>query len=68
MSDLPTTVHAVADRCGQRVRTVTRPDFTETLVKRAAERRMHLFEKADGGEWQCGGPGVCVECNREGTI
>lgn len=65
MPDLATTVHAVFERCGQRVRTVTRADFTGTAgTPRAGMRRMHLFEHADG-EWQCGGPGVCVICNLE---
>jgi hypothetical protein len=68
MPDLPTTVHAVFERCGQRIRTVTRPDFTGAAgTPRAGMRRMHLFE-TDGGEReeQCGGPGVCVVCNQEG--
>lgn len=65
MPDLPETEHAVFERCGQRVRCVTKPDFTETIVKRAEPRRMHLFQ-TPAGEKQCGGPGLCVECNREG--
>ena len=66
MPDLPETEHAVFDRCGQRVRTVTRPDFTGTAgTPRAGLRRMHLFATPDG-EKQCGGPGFCVECNKEG--
>lgn len=66
MPDLPETEHEVTERCGQRIRTVTRPDFTEKVVKRAELRRMHLFRGPDGREEQCGGPGLCVECNKEG--
>lgn len=66
MPDLPETVHATFERCGQRVRTVTRPDFTGTAgTPRAGMRRMHLFANPDGGEWQCGGPGFCAICNQE---
>ena len=66
MPDLPVTEHAVFQRAGQRVRTVTRPDFTGTAgTPRAGLRRMHLFLQPSGREEQCGGPGFCVECNRE---
>jgi hypothetical protein len=60
---LPAIEHAVFYRCGQRVRTVTREDFTEKVVPRAHTRRMHLFAMPDGREAQCGGPGFCVECS-----
>jgi hypothetical protein len=66
MPDLPETEHAVYERCGQRVRIVTRPDFTGTAgTPRAGLRRMHLFLTASGREEQCGGPGFCVICNSE---
>lgn len=65
MPDLPETEHTTFERCGQRVRTVTRADFTETVVARAQPRRMHLFAQADGREVQCGGPSFCVICNQE---
>lgn len=29
------------------------------------ERRHHLFRAIDGRIIGCGGPGLCVECNRE---
>lgn len=66
MPDLPETEHAVFDRCGQRVRTVTRSDYTGTAgTPRGGLRRMHLFRAPDGREIQCGGPGLCRECNGE---
>jgi hypothetical protein len=62
----PETEHAVYERCGQRVRVVTRADYTGTAgTPRAGLRRMHLFASPSGREEQCGGPGYCVECNRE---
>jgi len=62
--DQPETVHATFERCGQRVRDVTRPDYTGTAgTPRAGTRRVHLFQ-TPAGEKQCGGPGFCVICNQ----
>lgn len=66
MPDLPETEHAVTLRCGQRIRIVSRADFTLPGMARGHLRRMHLFVQAGGREVQCAGPGFCRECNREG--
>lgn len=60
------TEHGVIERPGERIRVVTRPDYTGTGgTPRGGLRRMHLFQSPTGYEAQCGGPGFCRECNRE---
>lgn len=45
-----------------------------TKVRRDYERRHlgerlhHLFRANDGAVISCGGPGFCVECQREGRL
>lgn len=63
MFDRPVTEHAVYERCGQRIRTVTKQDFVGLAIRRGYPRRMHLFATADGREEECRGPGYCVECS-----
>lgn len=60
MTSNPALGAAVRPKAAFRI--VTRDDFT---VRPVAPRRMHLFRQPDGRELQCGGPGLCRECNLE---
>lgn len=57
-------VHDVRETACERIRTVTRPDYTGRGAWRGAPVRMHLFQ-TPGREIPCAGPGRCRECARE---